>query len=118
MINDLKIGSLVVTSRSRYGTIIDEKTENGIDKKLVRIGNKQYWINADQLIVTSNVINFKVYYSFDYCGKLIEDSCEVPIKKGTKLFDINNPHLIIETINDILYKKLNQRVNINKIEIS
>lgn len=120
MIDEIKIGSLVITSRSRYGTVINIKNEYGIDKVLVRIGSKEYWMFKDQVRLATNSVVFKVYYSFKYCDKLIETSDEIAIKKGTILFDSNSydNKTLITIISDKICKKINQVVKITKILIS
>lgn len=120
MIDEIKIGSLVITSRSRYGTVINIKNEYGIDKVLVRIGSKEYWMFKDQIRLAANSVVFKVYYSFKYCDKLIETSDEIAIEKGTILFDSTSydNKSLINIISDKLCKKINQVVKITKILIS
>lgn len=92
----IKVGDQVLTSKGRYGRVIQIQETDNVKKCLVKIGSNSHWILEDQLVIPSHCIRVKTVYEIEYCGKTIEDSIEVSIKKDTTLFDNNTSYL--ETI--------------------
>jgi len=87
---EIKKGSFVITSKSRFGYIIDiEEDPNGTDDKLctVRIGKNYAKIYRSQLTLANDCINLKVKYNMNYVGKVFTDTTEIFIPKTTVLFD-------------------------------
>lgn len=113
----IKIGDQVITSRGRYGKVINIDNNNKNVKCLVRIGDKDHWIYEDQLTPPNHTIRLKVTYNFDFCGKNIEDSIEVALKKDTILSENNNDYLC-KLCKEIIKAQINMDVNINQIKIS
>ena len=112
----LKIGTLVVTNKGRYGTIsMVEEGEN--PRYLVKMGDKHHWIYANQVFPASYVIKFKVDFTIKHCGKELSDSCEIKLKKDNILYrdGINN---LYQVCKDKLEQELNVEVTINQIKIS
>lgn len=113
----IKIGDQIITSRSRYGTVLSFNDNKDLPQALVRIGTKNHWINIDQLTLASHTVKLKTTYRFDYCGKIITDNMEVILQKDDVLFDNNSNYLTTICANRI-EQKLNIKVEIIKIQIS
>lgn len=113
----IKIGDQVITSRSRYGTVISFNGDEVLPQALVRIGTKNHWINIDQLTLASHTVKLKVTYSFDYCGKNITDNMEVILKKDDIIFENDIYYLKNICVNRI-EQQLSIKVEILKIQIS
>lgn len=113
----IKIGDQVVTSRSRYGTVISFNNDEVLPQALVRIGTKNHWINIDQLTLASHTIKLKTTYTFDYCGRNITDSMEVVLQKDDILFNDGN-HYLKNICANRIEQQLNMKVEILKIQIS
>lgn len=115
-------GDLVVTSRGRYGKVIQIE-QNDVDNRiLVRIGSNTHWIAESQLTKSENCIRIKVVYTFKYLSNTISDSKELSIKKSTILYDINKNITFNDVIKHILIKHLTainpEDITINQILIS
>lgn len=113
----IKIGDQVITSRSRYGTVLSLNDNDNIPQALVRIGKNNHWINIDQLTLASHTVKLKVTYAFDYCGKNITDNMEVVLKKDDVIFENDIYYLKNICINRI-EQQLSIKVEILKIQIS
>lgn len=113
----LKIGTLIVTNKGRYGTIIMVEENGDASRYLVKMGNKQHWIFANQVVPATSVITFKVDFELSHCGKIIKDSCEIKLKKDTILYKdgVNN---LVQICQNTLERELNTEVNITNIKIS
>lgn len=112
----LKIGTLIVTNKGRYGTItLVEEGDN--PRYLIKMGNKQHWIYANQVTAASSIVRLKVEFEISHCGNIISDSCEIKLKKDTILFKdgVNN---LVQIIQTNLENELNTKVKINQIKIS
>ena len=112
----LKIGTLVVTNKGRYGTIsLVEKGEN--PRYLIRMGDKQHWLYANQVFPATFIIKVKVEFEISHCGKIISDSCEIKLKKDTILYKdgVNN---LAEIVTTLLENELNTKVTVNQIKIA
>lgn len=116
--DEIKIGSLIITSRSRYGTVVDIDFNN-VPRALVKIGNAYHWINYDQLILAKDSVTFKVYYNYVINNELKSASEEVILRKNTVLYNIdNNNDTLLNKIVNILNAKIPHRVFITEIKIS
>lgn len=117
--NDMiKVGDQVITSKGRYGRVIEIDSKNQDEPKyLIKIGTKNHWILESQLTSASHTIRVKVIYQIDYCGKFIEDSLEIAIKKDTILYEdgVSKLHQICK---DKIEKQLNIEAKIKQIKIS
>ena len=113
----IKVGDQVVTSRSRYGTVLSFNDNKDLPQALIRIGTKTHWINVDQLTLASHTVKLKTTYSFNYCGKNITDNMEVILQKDDILFD-NDTHYLKNICATRIEQQLNIQVTILKIQIS
>lgn len=114
----ISVGQQVVTSKGRYGRIVEVDSSNKDEIKcLVKIGAKNYWILESQLTPATHIIRVKVEYELDYCGKAISDSIEVAIKRDTILYE-NGVNMLAQICKDKVEKQLNIEVNIKQIKIS
>ena len=90
----INVGQQVVTSKGRYGRVIDVDNSSNELKVLVKIGTKNYWILESQLTPATHIVRVKVEYEIDYCGKSITDSLEVALKRDTVLYNDNVNYLV------------------------
>lgn len=88
--NELSKGDLVVTSRSRYGTIVDTESEAGNRICKVRIGRAVHKIARDQLNRVADCVPFKVHYGVIVAGKHHKDTVIINVPKGTAICTDSN----------------------------
>ena len=111
----LKIGTLVVTTKGRYGTIL--MVDENENRYLIKMGDKQHWLYANQVFPATSVVKVKISFEISHCGKTIQDFCEIKLKKDTILYKdgVNN---LVQICQEALEKELNTSVKINQIQIS
>ena len=107
----------VVTSKGRYGRVIDVDNSSSELKVLVKIGTKNYWILESQLTPATHIVRVKVEYEIDYCGKSITDSLEVALKRDTVLYN-DNVNYLIQICKDKVERQLEMEVKVKQIKIS
>lgn len=111
----LKIGTLVVTTKGRYGTIL--MVDENEDRYLIKMGDKQHWLYANQVFSATSVVKVKIAFEISHCGKIMQDFCEIKLKKDTILYKdgVNN---LVQICQNALENELNTSVKINQIQIS
>lgn len=113
----IKLGDQVITSRGRYGSVIQIECVNQRTRCLVKIGTKSHWIYEDQLILPTHSIRLKTVYTIDYCGRIIEDSIEVCLKKDSILYE-NGTSNLENLCKEFIEKQVGIKPNIKTIKIS
>lgn len=113
----INVGQQVVTSKGRYGRVIDVDNSSNELKVLVKIGTKNYWILESQLTLATHIVRVKVEYEIDYCGKSITDSLEVALKRDTVLYN-NNVNYLVQLCKDKVERQLEMEVKVKQIKIS
>lgn len=113
----INVGQQVVTSKGRYGRVIDVDNSSNELKVLVKIGTKNYWILESQLTPATHIVRVKVEYEIDYCGKSITDSLEVALKRDTVLYN-NNVNYLVQLCKDKVERQLEMEVKVKQIKIS
>ena len=114
----VNVGTQVVTSKGRYGRIVEIDNSNPDEIKcLVKIGAKNHWILESQLTPATHIVRVKVEYELDYCGKTISDSLEIALKLDIILYE-NGTNMLAQICKDKIEKQLNIEVNIKQIKIS
>ena len=105
----INVGQQVVTSKGRYGRVIDVDNSSNELKVLVKIGTKNYWILESQLTPATHIVRVKVEYEIDYCGKSITDSLEVALKRDTVLYN-DNVNYLAQLCKDKVERQLEMEV--------
>lgn len=113
----INVGQQVVTSKGRYGRVIDVDNSSNELKVLVKIGTKNYWILESQLTPATHIVRVKVEYEIDYCGKSITDSLEVALKRDTVLYN-DNVNYLAQLCKDKVERQLEMEVKVKQIKIS
>lgn len=113
----INVGQQVVTSKGRYGRVIDVDNSSSELKVLVKIGTKNYWILESQLTPATHIVRVKVEYEIDYCGKSITDSLEVALKRDTVLYN-DNINYLVQLCKDKVERQLEMEVKVKQIKIS
>lgn len=113
----INVGQQVVTSKGRYGRVIDVDNSSSELKVLVKIGTKNYWILESQLTPATHIVRVKVEYEIDYCGKSIIDSLEVALKRDTVLYN-DNINYLAQLCKDKVERQLEMEVKVKQIKIS
>ena len=113
----ITVGQQVVTSKGRYGRVIELDNTSDEVKALVKIGAKNYWILESQLTPAIHVVRVKVDYELDYCGKPITDSLEVALKRDTILYN-NDTNYLVQLCKDKIERQINMEVKVKQIKIS
>lgn len=113
----INVGTQVITSRGRYGLVIDIAETDNERKALVKIGDKNYWILESQLTPATHIVRLKVSYEFDYCGKIINDSLEVALKRDTIIYD-SDTNFLVQLCKDRIEKQINTEIKVKQIKIS
>lgn len=116
---DIKEKTLVITSRGRYGIVLEIDDESYSETRCkVKIGNKEHWIFRSQLRKAEDTITLKVKYELNYIGKPIEDSIELVLPKKTVLFNKRSGIKFEDVIKFEIVKQLGTNVEIIEILIS
>lgn len=113
----INVGQQVVTSKGRYGRVIDVDNSSSELKVLVKIGTKNHWILESQLTPATHIVRVKVEYEIDYCGKFITDSLEVALKRDTVLYN-DNVNYLVQICKDKVERQLEMEVKVKQIKIS
>lgn len=111
----INVGQQVVTSKGRYGRVIDVDNSSSELKVLVKIGTKNYWILESQLTPATHIVRVKVEYEIDYCGKSITDSLEVALKRDTVLYN-DNVNYLAQLCKDKVERQLEMEVKVKQIK--
>ena len=107
----INVGQQVVTSKGRYGRVIDVDNSSSELKVLVKIGTKNYWILESQLTPATHIVRVKVEYEIDYCGK------SITLKRDTVLYN-DNVNYLAQLCKDKVERQLEMEVKVKQIKIS
>ena len=113
----LKIGTLVVTNKGRYGTIIMVDEQGDSSRYLLKMGLAQHWVYSNQVVPVNHLVRFKVDYEINHCGMILDDSIEIKFKKDSVLFK-DGVDKFYEMCKDAVEAQLNTKVKIKQIKIA